>query len=58
MYPQTFSTEKTELEEVKTILDNPEFYLKNLAEYQKMLELLSINEHLTELLSDDDRTRN
>ena len=28
-------------------------YLKNLAEYQRLLELLSLNKHLTHLLQED-----
>ncbi|WP_157977102.1 hypothetical protein [Taibaiella helva] len=42
-----------EMNQIKQLLDNPEFYLKNLEEYQKMLELLSLNEHLTELLREE-----
>ncbi len=41
------------MNQIKQLLDNPEFYLKNLEEYQKMLELLSLNEHLTELLREE-----
>lgn len=55
MYPQTLNTDQSDLDQVKTIIDHPEFYLKNLAEYQKLLELLSLNEHLTELLGNDDQ---
>ncbi len=58
MYPQLLTTNPTEQEQVKTILEHPEFYLKNLAEYQKMLELLSLNEHLTDLLSNEDIPKN
>ena len=54
MYPKSDITDKSEQEQVKMIMENPGFYLKNLAEYQKMLELLSLNEHLTELLSHED----
>ncbi len=58
MYPQSITTDHSEQEQVRTLLSNPEFYLKNLAEYQKMLELLSVNQHLTELLSEEDLSRN
>lgn len=51
-------TEKTETEQGKFIIHDPEFYLKNLAEYKKMLELLSLNEHLTELLQNEDQLLN
>ena len=37
-------------------ITDPDFYLKNLAEYQKMLELLSVNEQLTNLLKSEDLT--
>ncbi|WP_162903145.1 hypothetical protein [Taibaiella koreensis] len=47
-------TDQTELKQIKTLLDHPEFYLKNLEEYRKMLELLSLNEHLTRLLIQED----
>lgn len=37
---------------------NPDLYLKNLSEYQKMLDLLSLNEHLKALLLNDDLLSN
>lgn len=37
---------------------NPDLYLKNLSEYQKMLELLSLNEHLKALLLNEDLLSN
>jgi hypothetical protein len=54
MYPNSISTDQSAQEQLKNFLENPEFYLKNLAEYQKMLELLSLNEYLTELLINED----
>lgn len=50
--------EKTEKEQGKFVIHDPEFYLKNLAEYKKMLELLSLNEHLTDLLSREEQLVN
>ena len=58
MFSQTINPENPESEQVKTFLSHPELYLKNLAEYQKMLELLSLNEHLTDLLGNDEPLRN
>lgn len=35
-------------------LKEQDLYLKNLAEYKKMLELLSVNKQLTDLLKSED----
>jgi len=53
MTPQAQHKDPVEMSQIKQLLDNPECYLKHLEEYQKMLELLSLNEHLTKLLREE-----
>lgn len=44
-------------ERVLEQLNNPEFYLKCLDEYQRMQQLICLNEQLTALLEIDDYTK-
>lgn len=56
MFSNLKNIDHAEMDSFKPGLNDPDFYLKNLAEYQKMLELLSVNERLTNLLKSEDLT--
>jgi hypothetical protein len=53
MFSDAMNIDPNEADKFRPELNNTDFYLKNLAEYQKMLELLSLNEQLTNLLKED-----
>jgi hypothetical protein len=53
MFTDPLNNDPNEANKFRNELDETDFYLKNLAEYQRMLELLSLNEHLTNLLNED-----
>jgi hypothetical protein len=50
--PFLYDTDKAE--RILEQLNNPDFYLKSLDEYQKMQQLICLNEQLTALLEVDD----
>jgi hypothetical protein len=54
MFSNLTNIDHNEADKFRPGLNDPDFYLKNLAEYQKMLELLSVNEKLTNLLKNED----
>jgi hypothetical protein len=53
MFPDPLNNDPNEADKFRSALNETDSYLKNLAEYQRMLELLSLNEHLTNLLKED-----
>lgn len=53
MFPDPMNINPNEADKFRAETGDSDFYLKNLAEYQKMLELLSLNEQLTNLLKED-----
>jgi hypothetical protein len=53
MFPDPMNIDPNEADKFRSELGDSDFYLKNLAEYQRMLELLSLNEQLTNLLKED-----
>lgn len=53
MFSDPINNDPNEADKFRSILNETDSYLKNLAEYQRMLELLSLNEHLTNLLKED-----
>ena len=50
----TVPADQADLSKIESLIDQPEYYLKNLEEYRKMLELLSLNQQLTEMLGGED----
>ena len=54
MYLNPFLYDSEEAERILNRLNNPDFYLKSLEEYQKMQQLIFLNEQLTALLDEDD----
>jgi hypothetical protein len=54
MFSKLTNIDHSEQDSFKSGVNEPDFYLKNLAEYQKMLELLSVNEQLTNLLQSEE----
>jgi hypothetical protein len=54
MYLNPFLYDSEEAERMLDRLNNPDFYLKSLDEYQKMQQLIFLNEQLTALLDTDD----
>lgn len=53
MFSDPLNIDPNEADRFRRELHETDFYLRNLAEYQKMLELLSLNEQLTNLLRED-----
>ncbi|MFA6060213.1 MAG: hypothetical protein WC756_18575 [Taibaiella sp.] len=53
MFIDPLNNDPNEANKFRHEIDETDSYLKNLAEYQRMLELLSLNEHLTNLLKED-----
>lgn len=54
MYLNPFLYDSEEAEQIMTRLNNPDFYLRSLDEYQKMQQLIFLNEQLTALLDNED----
>lgn len=54
MFLNPFLYDSEEAEQFLKRLNNPEFYLKSLDEYQKMQQLININEQLAALLDRED----
>lgn len=54
MYLNPFLYDSEEAERIMNRLNNPDFYLKSLDEYQKMQQLISLNEQLSALLDKED----
>ena len=54
MYLNPFLYDAEEAERIMNRLNNPDFYLKCLDEYQKMQQLIFLNEQLTALLDKED----
>jgi hypothetical protein len=53
MFTDPLNNDPNEAKKFRHELDETDSYLKHMAEYQKMLELLSLNEQLTNLLKED-----
>jgi hypothetical protein len=53
MFSDPMNINPNEADKFRSELGDSDFYLKNLAEYQRMLELLSLNEQLTNLLNEE-----
>jgi hypothetical protein len=54
MYLNPFLYDAEEAERMMSRLNNPDFYLRSLDEYQKMQQLIFLNEQLTALLDKED----
>ena len=54
MYLNPFLYDSEEAERIMNRLNNPDFYLRSLDEYQKMQQLIFLNEQLTALLDSED----
>jgi hypothetical protein len=54
MYLNPFLYDSEEAERIMNRLNNPDFYLRSLDEYQKMQQLIFLNEQLTALLDNED----
>lgn len=53
MFSDAMNIDPNEADKFRPELNDTDSYLKNLAEYQRMLELLTLNEELTNLLKED-----
>lgn len=54
MFLNPFLYDSEEAERIMNRLNNPDFYLRSLDEYQKMQQLIFLNEQLTALLDAED----
>jgi len=54
MFLNPFLYDSEEAERIMNRLNNPDFYLRSLDEYQKMQQLIFLNEQLTALLDTED----
>jgi hypothetical protein len=54
VFLNSFLYDTDKAERILEQLNNPDFYLKSLDEYQKMQQLICLNEQLTALLEVDD----
>jgi hypothetical protein len=54
MFLNPFLYDSEEAERIMNHLNNPDFYLKSLDEYQRMQQLIFLNEQLTALLDVED----